>query len=127
MLTTRQFEHLFRWHNRGNRHMDVPHMTLATELIKKQKALGIPSILQMSKKIKVAYGSLYFLLQGKHQPNVRTAPKYAKFLGVSTEKVLSLAGPKKATKARKPTKAKARLKISKPKAAKAAKTMAASA
>lgn len=106
-------------------------MTLATELIKKQKALGIPSILQLSKKIKVAYGSLYFLLKGKHQPNARTAPKYAKFLGVDTEKVLSLAGARKAPKARKPTKAKARTKVakakSKSKAKPAAQTMAASA
>ena len=64
-------------------------MSLAKALVAKQHQLGIPSILQLSKKIGVAYGSLYFLLQGKHAPNARTVGKYAKFLKVSA----SDAGP----------------------------------
>ena len=66
-------------------------MSLAKALIAKQQSLGIPSILQLSKKIGVAYGSLYFLLQGKHSPNARTVKKYAKFLKVSADDVVALA------------------------------------
>lgn len=77
-------------------------MSLAKALIAKQQQMGIPSILQLSKKIGVAYGSLYFLLQGKHAPNARTVGKYAKFLKVPPAKVEELAAkggraaPKKA-------------------------------
>jgi hypothetical protein len=66
-------------------------MSLAKALIAKQQQLGIPSILQLSKKIGVAYGSLYFLLQGKHAPNARTVGKYAKFLKVSATEVEAMA------------------------------------
>jgi len=83
-------------------------MSLAKALIAKQQSLGIPSILQLSKKIGVAYGSLYFLLQGKHSPNARTVKKYAKFLKVSPDEVEALAAKssKKSAKAKKVAKKK---------------------
>ena len=83
-------------------------MSLAKALTAKQSALGIPSILQLSKKIGVAYGSLYFLLQGKHSPNARTVKKYAKFLKVSPEDVVALSAKsgKKGAKAKPKAKAK---------------------
>jgi Helix-turn-helix len=70
-------------------------MSLISALSARQKQLGIPSLLAMSKKIGVAYGSLYFLMNGKHQPNNRTVKKYAKFLDVAPEKVVSMVGKAK--------------------------------
>ncbi len=75
-------------------------MSLAKALVAKQQQLGIPSILQLSKKIGVAYGSLYFLLQGKHSPNARTVAKYAKFLKVSKGEIEAMARSKGKAKAK---------------------------
>ena len=50
----------------------------------------IPSLLALSKKIKLAYGSVYSLMNGWHAPNSRTLPTWARFCGISRERALML-------------------------------------
>ena len=92
----------------------MPTTPLSSALKSKQKA-GKLSITALAKAIGANVQSVTGVLKGKSSPNKTTAPKYAKFLGLSAEEFLALAKTaakagnaktaKKADKARKSKKA----------------------
>ena len=88
----------------------MPTTALSTALKTKQKE-GKLSIAAMAKAIGANSQSVTTALKGKSVPNATTAPKYAKFLGISIEEFQALtkpaakaAKPAKKSKAKKPTK-----------------------
>lgn len=82
----------------------MPTTALSSALKAKQKE-GKLSILAMAKAIGANSQSVTAALKGKSVPNATTAPKYAKFLGVSIEEFQALTKPTtKATGKAKPAK-----------------------
>lgn len=87
----------------------MPTTTLSSALKAKQKE-GKLSITAMAKAIGANSQSVTTALKGKSVPNATTAPKYAKFLGISIEEFQALTkstakATKPAKKTRKPKKA----------------------
>jgi DNA-binding XRE family transcriptional regulator len=79
----------------------MPTTALSSALKSKQKE-GKLSIAAMAKAIGANSQSVTTALKGKSVPNATTAPKYAKFLGISIEEFHALTKP--AAKAAKPAK-----------------------
>ena len=77
----------------------MPTTALSSALKAKQKE-GKLSISAMAKAIGANSQSVTTALKGKSVPNATTAPKYAKFLGISIEEFQALTKP--AAKATKP-------------------------
>ena len=69
-------------------------MTISALLIKKQKQLKL-STYQLAKKLRISLVSVQRVLAASSQPNVRTAGKYAKFLGLSLKALEKKLGPGK--------------------------------
>jgi DNA-binding XRE family transcriptional regulator len=89
----------------------MPTTALSSALKAKQKE-GKLSITAMAKAIGANSQSVTSALKGKSVPNATTAPKYAKFLGISIEEFQALTKPaakaaktaKKTRKSKKPAK-----------------------
>lgn len=89
----------------------MPTTALSSALKSKQKE-GKLSIAAMAKAIGANSQSVTTALKGKSVPNATTAPKYAKFLGISIEEFQALTKPaaktakpeKKTRKSKKPAK-----------------------
>ncbi len=104
----------------------MPTTALSSALKAKQKA-GKLSITAMAKAIGANSQSVTTALKGKSVPNATTAPKYAKFLGISIEEFQALTKPaakgaSKVKSAKKTKPAKKSEKTSVKAAAKATKT-----
>lgn len=71
-------------------------MPIAALLKKKQKQLKL-STGQLAKKLRISFVSVQRVLAASSRPNVRTAAKYAKFLGLTAaalEKKLGVSKPR---------------------------------
>ena len=70
-------------------------MTIATLLKKKQKKLKL-STYKLATKLHISFVSVQRGLDASSRPNVRTAAKYAKLLGLSLAALEKKLGPTKA-------------------------------
>jgi hypothetical protein len=64
---------------------------LAALLTAKMQADGL-NFTSAAAKLKLSAPSLRAILDGRSAPNSRSVPKYAKFLGISTEQVIAAGG-----------------------------------
>ena len=74
--------------------------TLKQLLAAKIQSSGL-KITAAAKKAGISFPSFHAAVIGKATPNARSVDKYAKFLGISTEEVMSASGKKAAHKATK--------------------------
>lgn len=85
---------LGRSHSPTSSHPTGAYMSLSKKIAAKLKADGITAV-QAAKQAGITAITFKAVLAGKSVPNSRSVDKYAKFLGMSTDEVLAIAGSRK--------------------------------